>query len=195
MSVDVFIKLIQTGKRSSAVPVTTGEIWTEWIDHPELASAVDFIAAHILPYWEGFDASRAVDHTIEFYDKLRQAADQSNYQPVSMISQTFGLFQTTITMFSMIFLLLQLAWWLAIIAVVVPIPSFISSTRYGWIGYQRMRRQSPERRIMAYLNNLMTTDTYNKEIKLFSLGNYFTTEFTRLTQKFYEENKVILIKR
>jgi exo-beta-1,3-glucanase (GH17 family)/cellulose synthase/poly-beta-1,6-N-acetylglucosamine synthase-like glycosyltransferase len=72
MSVPDLIKLIQRVKRSSPVPVTTGEIWTVWIDHPELASAVDFIAAHILPYWEGFDASRAVDHTIEFYDKLRQ---------------------------------------------------------------------------------------------------------------------------
>ncbi|HYA04659.1 MAG TPA: glycosyltransferase [Xanthobacteraceae bacterium] len=72
MTVDDLIKLIQKVKRSSPVPVTTGEIWTVWIDHPELASAVDFIAAHILPYWEGFDASRAVDRTIEFYDKLRQ---------------------------------------------------------------------------------------------------------------------------
>jgi exo-beta-1,3-glucanase (GH17 family)/cellulose synthase/poly-beta-1,6-N-acetylglucosamine synthase-like glycosyltransferase len=72
MSVDDLIKLIQQVKRQSPVPVTTGEIWTVWIDHPELASAVDFIAAHILPYWEGFDASHAVDHTIEFYDKLRQ---------------------------------------------------------------------------------------------------------------------------
>jgi exo-beta-1,3-glucanase (GH17 family)/cellulose synthase/poly-beta-1,6-N-acetylglucosamine synthase-like glycosyltransferase len=72
MSVDDLIKLIQKVKRSSPVPVTTGEIWTVWIDHPELASAVDFIAAHILPYWEGFDASRAVDHTIEFYDQLRK---------------------------------------------------------------------------------------------------------------------------
>jgi exo-beta-1,3-glucanase (GH17 family)/cellulose synthase/poly-beta-1,6-N-acetylglucosamine synthase-like glycosyltransferase len=72
MSVDDLIQLIQKVKRQSPVPVTTGEIWTVWIDHPELASAVDFIAAHILPYWEGFDASRAVDHTIEFYDKLRQ---------------------------------------------------------------------------------------------------------------------------
>ncbi|HEX8826822.1 MAG TPA: glycosyl transferase family 2, partial [Xanthobacteraceae bacterium] len=72
MSVPDLTKLIQRVKRSSPVPVTTGEIWTVWIDHPELASAVDFIAAHILPYWEGFDASRAVDHTIEFYDKLRQ---------------------------------------------------------------------------------------------------------------------------
>src|SRR6202163_292687 len=72
MSVADLMQLIQRVKRSSPVPVSTGEIWTVWIDHPELASAVDFIAAHILPYWEGFDASRAVDHTIEFYDKLRQ---------------------------------------------------------------------------------------------------------------------------
>ncbi len=72
MTVPQLISLIQKVKRSSPVPVTTGEIWTVWIDHPELASAVDFIAAHILPYWEGFDASTAVDHTIEFYDKLRQ---------------------------------------------------------------------------------------------------------------------------
>src|SRR5271156_2065439 len=72
MTVDDLIKLIQKVKRSSPVPVTTGEIWTVWIDHPELASAVDFIAAHILPYWEGFDASHAVDHTIEFYGKLRE---------------------------------------------------------------------------------------------------------------------------
>ena len=72
MTVAELIDLIQKVKRQSPVPVTTGEIWTVWIDHPELASSVDFIAAHILPYWEGFDSSHAVDHTIEFYDKLRQ---------------------------------------------------------------------------------------------------------------------------
>ena len=131
----------------------------------------------------------------EFYDKLRQAADQSTYQPVSMISQTFDLFRTIITMFSMIFLLLQLAWWLAIVALLVPIPSFISSTRYGWIGYQRMRRQSPERRVMAYFNQLLTTDNYNKEIKLFMLGKFFIDQFKTLANKFYEENKSIVVRR
>ena len=72
MSADDLIKLIQKVKRSSPVPVTTGDIWSAWIDHPELASAVDFIAAHILPYWAGDDAKSAVDHTIEIYDKLRK---------------------------------------------------------------------------------------------------------------------------
>src|SRR5215468_10840954 len=72
-SIDELIRLIQRVKRQSPVPVTTGEIWTVWIDHPELASAVDFIAAHILPYWDGFTSTQAVDKTIEFYTKLRQA--------------------------------------------------------------------------------------------------------------------------
>ena len=70
--VDDLIKIIQRVKRSSPVPVTTGENWSAWIDHPELASAVDFITAHILPYWAGFDASQAVDRTIQFYDDLRR---------------------------------------------------------------------------------------------------------------------------
>ena len=131
----------------------------------------------------------------EFYDKMRQATDQSTYQPVSMISQTFDLFRTTVTMFSMIFLLLQLSWWLAIVALIVPIPAFISSIHYGWRGFQRRRWQSPERRIMDYFNRLMTVDTYNKEIKLFTLGDFFITQFKRIANKLYNEDKEIIVRR
>jgi exo-beta-1,3-glucanase (GH17 family)/cellulose synthase/poly-beta-1,6-N-acetylglucosamine synthase-like glycosyltransferase len=67
------IKKIQRVKRSTNVPVTTGEIWHVWMQHPELVSAVDYIAAHILPYWEGFSAEQSVDQAILIYDKLRQA--------------------------------------------------------------------------------------------------------------------------
>jgi ATP-binding cassette subfamily B protein len=133
------------------------------------------------------------DH--EFYDKLREAADQSSYKPVTMISSTFALLRTLVTLFSMLFLLLQLAWWLAIVALVVPIPSFISSTKYGWRAYHQMRRQSPERRVMAYFNMIMTTDSPNKEIKLFTLGNFFIKRFKELAEKFYRENRAIVTRR
>ncbi len=131
----------------------------------------------------------------EFYDKMRQAANQSTYQPVSMISQTFDLGRTLITLISMIFLLLHLAWWLAIVALIVPIPAFFSSTRYGWRGYQLMRRQSPERRLMAYFVSLMTTDTYNKEVKLFTLGNFFIDKFWKLATELYKQDKKLLVRR
>src|SRR5450631_782379 len=67
------IQMIQRVKRSTRLPVTTGEIWHVWIEHPELVSQVDYIAAHILPYWEGFSDKQAVDQAILIYDKLRQA--------------------------------------------------------------------------------------------------------------------------
>src|SRR6266550_4215077 len=131
----------------------------------------------------------------EFYDKMRRASEEANSKPVSMISQTFDLGRTLVTLFSMIFLLLQLAWWLALVALIVPIPAFFSSTRYGWRGYQLMRRQSPERRIMAYFVSLMTTDTYNKEVKLFNLGSFFIDKFWALATKLYEQDKKLLIRR
>jgi exo-beta-1,3-glucanase (GH17 family)/cellulose synthase/poly-beta-1,6-N-acetylglucosamine synthase-like glycosyltransferase len=67
------IQMIQRVKRSTNVAVTTGEIWHVWIEHPELVSAVDYIAAHILPYWEGFSETQAVDQAVLIYDKLRKA--------------------------------------------------------------------------------------------------------------------------
>ncbi len=71
--IEDLIKLIQRVKGSVNVPVTTGEIWNIWLENPELASSVDFIAAHILPYWEGFSDKQAVDQALIIYQKLRNA--------------------------------------------------------------------------------------------------------------------------
>ncbi|MGE0678377.1 glycosyltransferase [Pseudolabrys sp.] len=72
IKVPELIKIIQRVKRATGVPVTTGEIWNVWMEHPELVSAVDYIAVHILPYWEGFSEQQVVDQTLLIYDKLRQ---------------------------------------------------------------------------------------------------------------------------
>ncbi|MGQ3672736.1 glycosyltransferase [Xanthobacter sp. TB0136] len=65
--------LIRQVKRQVNVPVTTGEIWNTWLDEPELASSVDYILAHILPYWEGVPANQVVDYTVNAYNRLRAA--------------------------------------------------------------------------------------------------------------------------
>ncbi|MEW6767760.1 MAG: glycosyltransferase [Pseudomonadota bacterium] len=71
--VDDLIELIQSVKKQTTVPVTTGEIWNIWRDYPQLASSVDFIAAHVLPYWENFTDKQAVDQAMYLYQLLRDA--------------------------------------------------------------------------------------------------------------------------
>jgi cellulose synthase/poly-beta-1,6-N-acetylglucosamine synthase-like glycosyltransferase/exo-beta-1,3-glucanase (GH17 family) len=65
------IRVIQRVKKYVNVPVTTGEIWNIWRDHPQLGSSVDFIAAHVLPYWENFSDTQAVDQAVYLYGLLR----------------------------------------------------------------------------------------------------------------------------
>src|ERR1700742_3982018 len=65
------IRVIQRVKKYVNVPVTTGEIWNIWRDHPQLGSSADFIAAHVLPYWENFSDKQAVDQAIYLYGLLR----------------------------------------------------------------------------------------------------------------------------
>ena len=72
-TVDDFIKLIQRVKREVQVPVTTGEIFAAWEKNPQLVDAVDYIAAHILPYWNKVSDREAVDETMLRYDELRRS--------------------------------------------------------------------------------------------------------------------------
>lgn len=66
------INFMKRVKRSVEVPVTTGEIWNIWRDNPELASTADFIAAHVLAYWEEFPHNKAVEHAFAMHDLLRE---------------------------------------------------------------------------------------------------------------------------
>jgi exo-beta-1,3-glucanase (GH17 family)/cellulose synthase/poly-beta-1,6-N-acetylglucosamine synthase-like glycosyltransferase len=70
--VEDLIELIKRVKKAVNIPVTTGEIWNIWRDNPELASSVDFIAAHVLPYWENFTDKQAVDQAFYLYQLLRE---------------------------------------------------------------------------------------------------------------------------
>jgi len=54
-------------------PVSTSETWDVWIKHPKLVDEVDFIAIHVLPYWEGIAAEDAVDYVFDRYNEVKAA--------------------------------------------------------------------------------------------------------------------------
>jgi ATP-binding cassette, subfamily B, bacterial len=129
------------------------------------------------------------------YDLLRRAQQDAASRPLMMVNAAFGLIQTIITFASMIALLLALSPLLALIALVSPVPAFIADARYGWRGYNLSRWASPIRRRMQYLTTLVTTDTYAKEVKLFSLGDYFIDRFKLLSQTYYDRQQRLITAR
>ena len=53
------------------MPVSTAEPWHVWLQNPELAEHVDYIAVHLLPYWEGIPVEQAVGYVEKRYDELK----------------------------------------------------------------------------------------------------------------------------
>ncbi len=51
-------------------PVSTAEPWHVWLAHPELAKHVDYIAVHMLPFWEGMEVNNAVDYVVDKMKRL-----------------------------------------------------------------------------------------------------------------------------
>jgi ATP-binding cassette subfamily B protein len=145
--------------------------------------------------------SKAIELDLAFfedsasYDLLRRAQEDAMSRPVQMISSVFGLLQTAITFASMVAVLIGASWILAVIALLAPIPAFISDTRYGWRGYVLARWSSPLLRRMQYLLTLTTTDTAAKEIKLFDLGDFLVRRFRLLSSTYYGRQRRLVTRR
>ncbi len=56
------IREIRNVKRNVKVPVSTAEPWHVWINYPELAREVDYLAVHILPYWDEKSSSTPLEY-------------------------------------------------------------------------------------------------------------------------------------
>jgi len=73
ITAEQLIEYIREVKRNTWRPVSTSETWDIWLKHPELVAEVDFIAVHILPYWEGIAAEDAVDYVFDRYHAVQEA--------------------------------------------------------------------------------------------------------------------------
>ncbi|HEU4904373.1 MAG TPA: ABC transporter ATP-binding protein, partial [Flavisolibacter sp.] len=61
--------------------------------------------------------------------------------------------------------------------------------------YSLSRRQTPERRELDYIRYIGASDETAKEVKLFNLSGFLTDRFRQLSQKFYNDNKALSIRR
>jgi len=69
---DDLIEYIRMVKNSTNLPVTTGEIWSVWENHPKLVENVDFLLVHIHPYWEGISCDNATGYVVEKWEDLKR---------------------------------------------------------------------------------------------------------------------------
>jgi exo-beta-1,3-glucanase (GH17 family) len=61
------------------VPVSTAEPWHVWLNYPELAKEVDYLAVHVLPYWDEQSSEAPLDYLKDKIGQLRKAYPEQEH--------------------------------------------------------------------------------------------------------------------
>lgn len=131
----------------------------------------------------------------EYFDLLSRASREAPWRPNNILNNIVAFFRGLLSLLLMAGLLTTLHWSMALILIAVNIPGIWLRLHYAGILYNFSRSQTPEARKAAYFDWLLTGDRPSREIRLFGLGNYFISLFSRAFLKTKEEEIKIIRKR
>ena len=130
----------------------------------------------------------------EIYDHLERARRQTVGR-IGLFTLLLGTAQDLITLISLASVLLVQLPWLLLLLTIAVLPAFLGEAHFASLGYSLLFRWTPERRLLDYLRYMGASDESAKEVKLFGLSNFLVGRYATLSEKFYQENKRLAVKR
>ncbi|HYS70217.1 MAG TPA: ABC transporter ATP-binding protein [Gemmatimonadaceae bacterium] len=130
----------------------------------------------------------------EFYDHLERARRQTVGR-IALLSLLLSMSQDALTLVTLAGALIAYNPWLLLLLAVAVIPSFLGETHFASLGYSLLFRWTPERRQLDYLRYVGASDKTAKEVQMFGLAPWLTERYRDLSQRFYEENRNLSIRR
>jgi ATP-binding cassette subfamily B protein len=131
----------------------------------------------------------------DFYDKLTRARREASSRPIALVTESFGLVQSLITMVGYGVLLVQFSGWAVLALCAATVPATIAEMRFSKLAFKIRNWRSPESRRLLYLEYVLANDEHAKEVKLFGLGPMLLERYRKLSEDFYAQDKGLYVKR
>ncbi|HUR00797.1 MAG TPA: ABC transporter ATP-binding protein [Gemmatimonadaceae bacterium] len=129
-----------------------------------------------------------------FYDHLERARRQTVGR-IALLSLLLSMAQDALTLLTLAGALIAYSPGLLLLLVIAVVPSFLGETHYASLGYSLLFRWTPQRRELDYLRYVGASDKTAKEVQMFGLAPWLTEKYRILSQKFYEENRALSVRR
>ena len=130
----------------------------------------------------------------DFYDRLERARRQTVGR-IALLNQLLSLGQDALTLLTLTGTLLAFSPLLFALLVIAVLPSFLGETHFAALGYSLLYQWTPERRKLDYYRFVAATDATAKEVKLFGLSGWLIEQYRDLSNRFYEANRRLAIRR
>jgi ATP-binding cassette subfamily B protein len=150
------------------------------------------MSVRLMEHASTLDLAQFEDPT--FYDHLERARRQTVGR-IALVTQLVGMAQEAITLITIGGALIAYNPWMVVLLFGAVLPSFLGETHFAALGYSLLFRWTPERRQLDYLRLIGASDKTAKEVQMFGLAPWLTEKYRVLAWKFYDENKLLSLKR
>jgi ATP-binding cassette, subfamily B, bacterial len=131
----------------------------------------------------------------EFYDRLTRARREASSRPLALVSETFSLVQSVLTLAGYAALLIRYNAWVVFVLMVATVPATIAEMKFSKQGFRMRNWRSPDARRLTYLEYILANDKHAKEMKLFGLGPLFLGRYKELAERFHAEDTKLMVRR
>ena len=122
----------------------------------------------------------------EFYARMENANREAGSRPVQIMSSTFSVLSTAISIVSFTLLLFTVSAWMPLIIVVTAIPSAVINFVYRRKNVNYMFRRSKSRRQMDYYSSTLVNKDMAKEIRMFDLADTFREKYQQTFEDYFK---------
>ncbi len=133
--------------------------------------------------------------TPQYLDTLKRAQEEATYRPNQVLQKLIDVAQQSISLSAMVVLLLSLHWGIAGILLVAALPSVLVRMKYANLLFNWNREKTVIERQTDYINWLLTSVLFAKEVRLFNIGQLFRERFQRLRRELWQGEVSIATKR
>lgn len=116
----------------------------------------------------------------EYFDTLHRAQREGPYRPARIVNGLNKIGQSTVSLIGMVGILFTFHWLAGLLLFMSTLPGIGVQLLFARKNYQWQKEVTPMERRASYYNYVVTRDIFAKEIRLFSLGPFFSATFNLL---------------
>lgn len=129
----------------------------------------------------------------EFYARLENASREADRRPIQILSSSFSVISTLISMISFIFIMWSVSPAAPFIIIALAAPSAVINFHYRRKNVAYMRFRSKDRRQMNYYSDLVVNKDMVKEVRMFNLTDTFVNRFKAVFKQYFSGLKRLFL--
>jgi len=164
-----------------------------WVHDAQSFQVADYV--YDLLHAKTIDVDLACYENPEYYNLLHRAREAGPNHSLQVISHFEVIAKNGISLLAILGLLMMFHWSMVVILLMAVIPGLIIKLYHSDKMYQWVKQCTDEERRCLYFSEVMTSNTYAKELRLFNLGSLFRTWFRQGVTKLREQRLSLTTRR